>query len=88
MEKINKQQECPSINTLHIKGVEKMKKAVFLILSIIFILSGCSYQAEYRPKKNDSEVWICEEPYAEFYWGDERWCSRISIITDILNSDE
>ncbi len=48
-----------------------MKKAVFLILSIIFILSGCVYQVKDRPIDNDSEVWICEEPYFELYWGDK-----------------
>ena len=71
MGRLNEEKTCSSINTLHIKGVEKMKKAVFLILSIIFILSGCVYQAYDRPKNNDSEVWICKDPYFELYWGDK-----------------
>ena len=59
-----------------------MKRAVFLILACAILLTGCLYQAEYRPKHNDSEVWICEEPYAEFYWGDERNLSGKICIGD------
>ena len=59
-----------------------MKKAIYLIISIIFMLSGCIYQVNYRPKNNDSEVWICEEPYAEFYWGDKRWYTGKMIIEE------
>ncbi len=57
-----------------------MKKTVFLIILIILMLSGCIYQAYDRPKYNDSEVWICKEPYAEFYWGDERWITGKMLI--------
>ena len=67
MEKINKQKKCSPINTLYIKGVDKMKKIVFLIFACVILFTGCIYQVYDRPKYNDSEVWICEEPYAEFY---------------------
>ncbi len=48
-----------------------MKKIVFLVFACVILFTGCIYQAEYRPIDNDSEVWICEEPYAEIYWGDK-----------------
>ena len=44
-----------------------VKKILTAILSAVF-LSGCMYQADRRPTLSNDEVWICEEPYAEFYW--------------------
>jgi len=49
-----------------------MKKIVFLILVCIFTLTGCTYQGDKRPDAIDSEVWICEKPYCELYWGGEK----------------
>ena len=53
-----------------------MKKIVFLILVCIFIstLTGCTYQGDKRPKRNETEVWICEDPYFELYWSYEKGC--------------
>lgn len=45
-----------------------MKKIVFLILVCILTLTGCTYQGDKRPDYNDTEVWICEDPYFEIYW--------------------
>lgn len=45
-----------------------MKKTILILLFLIWLLSGCVYQAELRPEYNDTDVWICENPYTELYW--------------------
>ena len=49
-----------------------MKKIVLIILTCIITLTGCIYQAYDRPDDNNNEVWICEDPYFELYWDDEK----------------
>lgn len=51
-----------------------MKKILALILMFSFVLSGCeSYEVyHYSPKLNDNEIWICEEPYFELYWWEDK----------------
>ena len=34
-------------------------------------MSGCIYQGEFRPQFNSEEIWICEEPYAEYDWSEQ-----------------
>jgi len=50
-----------------------MKRNILILLSLIFILNGCLYQAELRPEYNDTDVWICEKPYIELYWSKSHW---------------
>ena len=45
-----------------------MKKISLILLIFLFCLCSCVYQAENYPQKNLNEIWICEEPYAEFGW--------------------
>jgi len=56
-----------------------MKKILLLILMISFVLSGCeSHEVYYySPKQNDSEIWICEEPYLEMYWAEDKYGGKL-----------
>lgn len=60
-----------------------MKKVVLITLLLMFLMGGCIYQGELRPKPDDEEVWICESPYAELYWGKSKQCGKI-IVDDIV----
>ena len=60
-----------------------MKKIAFIILVFIFTLTGCTYQAYERPDLNDNEVWICEDPYFELYWGNEKGFTGKLCIDEI-----
>lgn len=63
-----------------------MKKIVFVMLFSILALAGCVYQADLRPKPNETDVWICKEPYMEFYWSEESGNSGIIIIDEAEQS--
>ena len=61
-----------------------MKKTILAILLVMFLVNGCIYQRELRPRPDNEEVWICESPYAELYWGESEQCSKI-IVGDIIH---
>ena len=58
-----------------------MKKLLIIILVISFILSGCeSYEVYYySPKQNNDEIWICEEPYLELYWNENKYGGKLIL---------
>lgn len=69
-----------------------MKKSILIVLLLICFLSGCVYQAELRPKYNDTDVWICEEPYIELCWsksnGQTGLISYADIQYDIMHRED
>lgn len=54
-----------------------MKRISFLILVITFFLTSCTYQANKRPERNNNEIWICEEPYLELYWTENKFGGKL-----------
>ncbi len=46
---------------------------------ISFVLSGCESHEMYyySPKQNDNEIWICEEPYLELYWAEDKYGGKL-----------
>lgn len=50
-----------------------MKKFLVVMLVCLTVLqTGCIYQGRYRPSLSDDEVWVCENPRMEFYFGEEK----------------
>ena len=45
-----------------------MKRIFLIYFGIVISLSACIADADKRPHINDNEVWVCENPRAEFYW--------------------
>ena len=45
-----------------------MKRIFLILFGIAISLSACIADADKRPHINDNEVWVCENPRAEFYW--------------------
>ena len=46
-------------------------KIYFAVIAFVFVemlLNGCTYQANRRPKYDDSIVWVCQSPRIELYW--------------------
>ncbi len=61
---------------------EIMKKFVLIVICLTLILSGCVYQSELRPEYNDTDVWVCEKPYAELYWSKSQGHTGIISYND------
>ena len=59
-----------------------MKKTILSILLVMFFINGCIYQRELRPRLDNKEIWICENPYVELHWGESEQCSKV-IVGDI-----
>lgn len=60
-----------------------MKKTILSMLLVMLFMNGCIYQRDLRPRPDDEELWICESPYVELYWGKSEQCSKI-IVGDIV----
>ena len=60
-----------------------MKKSILILLFLLIFLSGCFYQPDLRPRLDSPEVWLCDEPYAELYWGKTKLNSKIIIDENV-----
>ena len=56
-----------------------MKRILILILIITLFQTACTYQVNERPKLNDNEIWICEEPYLELYWTETKYGGKLVV---------
>ena len=57
-----------------------MRRVVLTLCCLILVLTGCIHQASNRPNLSDDDVWVCENPRAEFYWSLDD--SLTSVIYD------
>ena len=55
-------------------------KKILVTLFMILLLTGCRYQGGSRPEQNDNEVWVCENPRAEFYWNEKDDMTSVMYI--------
>ena len=60
-----------------------MKKTILILLLWLILLSGCFYQPKLRPRIDNPEVWICEEPYAILYWDEIDENSKIVVEENV-----
>ena len=59
-----------------------MKKISLIVLLLLFLVSGCVYQADLRPEYNDKDVWVCEKPYIELCWSKTNGTIGKIIVAD------
>lgn len=59
-----------------------MKKVILIVTVILLIVTGCTYQAENRPKPDENQIWVCKEPYCEMYWLNGS-CGGKLIVNDV-----
>ena len=60
-----------------------MKKTILTLLFLLVFLNGCFYQPKLRPRLDSPEVWVCEEPHVELYWGKTKQNSKIIIDENV-----
>ncbi len=60
-----------------------MKKCLVVVSICIVIFSGCFYQADLRPFYNNEDIWVCDTPYAEFYWDDDGEYGMITVEKNV-----
>ena len=56
-----------------------MKKSIVIVVVYMLLLNGCFYQPKLRPRIDNPEVWVCEEPYAILYWEKTDQNSKIIV---------
>ncbi len=60
-----------------------MKRNLLAIVICVILLNGCYYQPKTRPKPDNNEIWICDNPYAELYWDDNGQYGKIVVSGEI-----
>ena len=49
-----------------------MRKIHLLFFVIVLFLCSCTYQSEFRPERTSENIWVCEKPYIDFEWSEEK----------------